>query len=398
MLQMDLGPKSENGEDSCPEIHDLFSHYNSLYFDNALSACTVYWSDSRIARSAGMCCFVEQGRCEIRLSEPLLKSRSTADLKNTLLHEMVHAYLYVKYNKKDHGYHGPSFADAVNAINSSSKEDLQKPNGGYNVTFSHDFSKGLHSHGVGQWICTSCGDMIEGPSNKKPSAADCIEKMAHDNSCDNSSCHWHRHKILCSGSYEKLTGKRKRKNKAIDPKDFQQNKGDKSEGSSCKPKQTRKRPQNVETKKAEPIIRKCDKSNDSLTSPSIKSSYINHSLPKATQLKVDGDTLSSKILKRRRTYWFSEGYKLASPEKENVINRKKENIPVGPWFAFYRDTESDEDNVKPLINKRTKRRSMEKLAKMKEKQDDTALGLACSFANKRRDHDATPVIIVLDDD
>ena len=51
-----------------------------------------------------MCSYLEGGGCEIRLSEPLLKFRSTADLKNTLLHEMIHAFLYVTSNKRDHRY------------------------------------------------------------------------------------------------------------------------------------------------------------------------------------------------------------------------------------------------------------------------------------------------------
>jgi len=34
--------------------------------------------------------------------------------------------------------------------------------------------------------------MIEGSTNTEPSANDCVENMAHGNSCGNSSCHWHR--------------------------------------------------------------------------------------------------------------------------------------------------------------------------------------------------------------
>lgn len=54
---MKLGAKSEDGEgwglwsDPRPDIHELFSHYNSLYFDGALGGCIVYWSDSRFLRS-----------------------------------------------------------------------------------------------------------------------------------------------------------------------------------------------------------------------------------------------------------------------------------------------------------------------------------------------------------
>lgn len=39
--------------------------------------------------------------------------------------------------------------------------------------------------------CTSCGDLFEGSKNREPSADDCIENMARDESCDNFSCQWH---------------------------------------------------------------------------------------------------------------------------------------------------------------------------------------------------------------
>lgn len=55
-----------------------------------------------MTRCAGVCRYLPGGGCEIHLSEPLLKFRSTADVKNTLLHEMIHAFLWIKHNNKDH--------------------------------------------------------------------------------------------------------------------------------------------------------------------------------------------------------------------------------------------------------------------------------------------------------
>jgi hypothetical protein len=55
-------------------------------------------------RAAGVCKFSGGGGCEIRLSEPVLKSRTTAELKTTLLHEMIHAYLFSMSGNKDHEY------------------------------------------------------------------------------------------------------------------------------------------------------------------------------------------------------------------------------------------------------------------------------------------------------
>jgi hypothetical protein len=33
-----------------PDIHVLFEHYNNIYFDNDLGACSVEWSTPRMTR------------------------------------------------------------------------------------------------------------------------------------------------------------------------------------------------------------------------------------------------------------------------------------------------------------------------------------------------------------
>jgi hypothetical protein len=87
------------------DIHKLFAYYNDLYFEGKLGACNVAWSNSRMTSlAAGVCKFSGGGGCEIRLSEPVLKSRTTAELKTTLLHEMIHAYLFSMSGNKDHEY------------------------------------------------------------------------------------------------------------------------------------------------------------------------------------------------------------------------------------------------------------------------------------------------------
>ena len=51
------------------------------------------------------------GYCSVRLSEPLLKFRPRSDFINTLLHELIHAYLFVTGHPgaNDHNGHGPEF-------------------------------------------------------------------------------------------------------------------------------------------------------------------------------------------------------------------------------------------------------------------------------------------------
>jgi hypothetical protein len=83
--------------DPCPDIRSMFMDFNGKYFDNKLGSCLVEWS-KRMTICAGLFYLREGGI--IRLSEPLLKYRSRKELIETLLHEMIHAYLYLTRNFK----------------------------------------------------------------------------------------------------------------------------------------------------------------------------------------------------------------------------------------------------------------------------------------------------------
>ncbi|XP_058078179.1 uncharacterized protein LOC131226615 isoform X4 [Magnolia sinica] len=199
-----LGVEDEDMDEPNPDIHALFCYYNILYFDNALGACILSWSSKRMTLCAGVCHYLSGGSCEIRLSEPLLKFRSSADLKNTLLHEMIHAYLWIKNKNKDHSDHGPSFQKLMKEINSSLVIDHQRPDGGYNITIYHSFNDEVDSYRVHHWKCQSCGDLIKRAMNREPSSSDCVVKASHEGFCGNSSCHWHIHKMSCTGNYKKI--------------------------------------------------------------------------------------------------------------------------------------------------------------------------------------------------
>jgi len=92
-----------------PDAHQLFQFYNDTYFQSTLSGCEVRWS-KRMTLCAGVCSYEGRGGlCSIRLSEALLKYRPVSDMINTLLHEMIHAYLFVASNERDRESHGPVF-------------------------------------------------------------------------------------------------------------------------------------------------------------------------------------------------------------------------------------------------------------------------------------------------
>ena len=92
-----LGDPQYDLIDPCPNIHALFIEYNKKYFWNTLGSCIVEWS-KRMTICAGI--FYLRGGGTIRLSEQLLQYRPRKDLVETLLHEMIHAYLYLTRNFK----------------------------------------------------------------------------------------------------------------------------------------------------------------------------------------------------------------------------------------------------------------------------------------------------------
>ena len=58
------------------------------------------------------------------LTSRLSQFRSVADLKNTLLHEMIHAYINLT-KIKDDGMHGSEFHRLMDSINESSFPDVE---------------------------------------------------------------------------------------------------------------------------------------------------------------------------------------------------------------------------------------------------------------------------------
>ncbi|CAN6204416.1 unnamed protein product [Urochloa humidicola] len=194
--------------DPNPDIEDLFRHYDRLYFQGALADAgfTVKWgSCSTLGASSFGSCTFSKPQNTITLSEPVLQYLPCADRKNALLHLMIHAIINVKHHRTDRSQHGPVFRDWMDAINSCSVKDHQRPDGGYNITTRHDFSpeeprsfKGI------LWKCESCGDtLLRAARLGPPSEACCIENVNMGASCGNMLCHWHNHKNDCCGTYEK---------------------------------------------------------------------------------------------------------------------------------------------------------------------------------------------------
>ncbi|XP_047051505.1 DNA-dependent metalloprotease SPRTN-like [Lolium rigidum] len=187
-----------------PDVWELFRHYDRLYFRGALddAAFAVECTSPRMKTCSGFgCCSF--GSKTITLYQPMLQYRTKDDLKNALLHLMIHAILFVKYGTTNICKHGPVFRDWMDAINACSIDDYLRPKSGYCITTTHDFSpEELQSIQGNLWKCESCGDtLVRATRLGPPSDSCCIENVSQHPTCGNMLCYWHNHKMNCGGTY-----------------------------------------------------------------------------------------------------------------------------------------------------------------------------------------------------
>ncbi|XP_005064743.1 DNA-dependent metalloprotease SPRTN [Mesocricetus auratus] len=173
--------------DPTPDLQALFLQFNDRFFWGQLEAVEVKWS-VRMTLCAGICTYEGRGgMCSIRLSEPLLKLRPRKDLVETLLHEMIHAYLFVTNNDKDREGHGPEFCKHMHRINQLT---------GANITVYHTFHDEVDEYRRHWWRCNGpCQykqpyyGYVKRATNRAPSAHDYW---------------WADHQKTCGGTYIKI--------------------------------------------------------------------------------------------------------------------------------------------------------------------------------------------------
>ncbi|KAJ6849358.1 sprT-like domain-containing protein Spartan isoform X3 [Iris pallida] len=342
MAGMEVEPPS-------PDIHELFCHYNELYFHGALSACFVDWCP-RATSSTGTCRYYGGGGCEIRISGALRKVHPDTDLKNVLLHEMIHAFLWIKCGNREHSSdHDSYFREKMKEINSSSVEDHQRPQGGYNVTIHHEFKKEVETYKYYHWICDTCGHMIN--KSREPSASDCNQKVGPDGSCNNSKCDWHNHKNGCPGSYTREPESPRYKDQNLDSRDVKRNSDNNSSFGDDNQKKVLLNP-----KQMSPVDLKTE------------------SRATAPQYRNGVKVAAQKSRKRTREDECKKGHIAASKWRECMKAYKT----VGEWFTVYGEEEEHKD-VEPLRNKRSERRKRLKLLQTHaENGSGVARGDGCS--------------------
>uniref|UniRef100_A0A673IAU3 DNA-dependent metalloprotease SPRTN n=1 Tax=Sinocyclocheilus rhinocerous TaxID=307959 RepID=A0A673IAU3_9TELE len=173
--------------DPNPDARAMFLQFNDKFFWGKLSGVEVKWSP-RMTLCAGVCSYEGRGGlCSVRLSEPLLKLRPRKDLVQTLLHEMIHALLFVTQNNRDRDGHGPEFCNHMNRINQAS---------GTNITIYHSFHDEVDVYRQHWWRCNGpCQNhrpffgYVKRAMNRPPSARDPW---------------WAEHQRTCGGTYTKI--------------------------------------------------------------------------------------------------------------------------------------------------------------------------------------------------
>ncbi|CRH01703.1 conserved Plasmodium protein, unknown function [Plasmodium relictum] len=169
-----------------PDLKELFSEYNTKYFFNKLETVEVKWSN-KMKLCAGICIFKKSGYCCIRLSLPLLKLRKIKEYRETLLHEMIHAFLFLTRKNSRHDGHGPEFKKHMYRINKAT---------GLSITIYHSFHDEVNFYRNHIWRCT-------GVCRKYPPHFGYVKRSMNRPPGPKEKW-WRRHSLYCNGNFIKL--------------------------------------------------------------------------------------------------------------------------------------------------------------------------------------------------
>lgn len=147
--------------------------------------------------------------CVIRLSEPLLKLRSRKDLIETLLHEMIHAWNFIRGISEENGGHGQNFLAKMHEINSVA---------GTNISVYHTFIDEVNLYKRHWWRCDGVC------KNRAPYYG--FVKRTSNRAPGKNDLWWKQHEQTCGGNFIKVKepekvvkkkGNKENKKKAIEP-------------------------------------------------------------------------------------------------------------------------------------------------------------------------------------
>ena len=192
--ELDLVPEkyfaNPDDHEGVLDVYELFRFYNPFFFYGKLDACFVRWS-KRMTLCAGTCQYNSPGTCTITLSESLLQFRTNDEIKETLLHEMIHAYLFVTNPKAAAAGdgHGPEFLALMHHINSVT---------GLHLSVYHNFIDEVNHFRKHVWKC-------DGPCKDKAPFFGYVRRAM--NRPPGPKDFWHeRHQKECGGTWTKVDG------------------------------------------------------------------------------------------------------------------------------------------------------------------------------------------------
>ncbi|KAI1280342.1 DNA-dependent metalloprotease SPRTN [Halotydeus destructor] len=174
-------------EDPVPDIWDLYRQYDEHFFNGVLvkNGVQLSWSP-RMTLCAGVCAW-NGNFCEIRLSKPLLQLRPRSDLVETLLHEMIHALLFVSRINDNHESHGEEFHRKMHEINKLGK---------CKISVYHNFHAEVSYYQKHVWRCS-------GPCLTKSPYYGYVRRATNRAPGPNDKW-WSQHQSTCTGKFVKI--------------------------------------------------------------------------------------------------------------------------------------------------------------------------------------------------
>lgn len=188
---MDYNIVSESLElvDPNPDIWELFRQFDTQFFEDTLqrNCVELSWSP-RMTQTAGLCAWNPKSKfCSIRLSLPLLQLRSRRDLVETLIHEMIHGFLFVTHQDDNHESHGDKFHFHMFRINQMT---------GTRISVYHTFHDEVRNYQNHVWKC-------DGPcQNRRPFFG--LVKRSMNRKPGPHHTWWKQHQDTCGGTFQKI--------------------------------------------------------------------------------------------------------------------------------------------------------------------------------------------------
>ena len=150
----------------------------------------ITWS-GRLTSAAGITHYKSKllmVECDIKLSRPLLQLRPAKSLVETLIHEMIHAYLAVTRDPGSKG-HGPTFKHHMNRINQMTNLD---------ITIYHSYHDEVnHYKNQNVWRCTGvCSSMRDFKYG--------YVRRAMNRAPGPHEFWWKKHAQFCDGNFERV--------------------------------------------------------------------------------------------------------------------------------------------------------------------------------------------------